>query len=648
MDVKVEAQHPYAHDANAENFQCALAHLGVVHALEVGALQRENNWLRLQVGQLRSSLKSITMGKEGAIEQVGAHALQHSMSDDIWFRSEEADGCANWGLATEDGGPRLLRAQECPSFQSLNKHDVITREDQAPKEVLDKIEEIKAETAMIERAHRRHSGKKNSKPNREDVPPGSLQAKLLCFVESAVFDCACASMIILNSVLIGYSVELKTIDYNKEVPYLEQSGHLFSLFFLIELSLRMAAQGKYYFHSDNRPWNFFDIVLVAYSVVDFIMFNTEINTQSGFHSNMKTVKMFRILRVFRVFRFCRELSMLALMIVDSIRSLIWALIMLAVIIYVFAIFFTQGATDYKQEKGVDADPDVDKWFGSLLRTIYSLVLSMLGGVSWYEVSDPLLVIHWTQVALFFFYITFTILAVLNIITGVFVDNAVETAGTQREFLVQKEMEIKEKYVKEMHDFFMEMDQDSSGTVTLDEVKEYFEDLRVQSYFQALGIDPQDTERLFHLIDDDGSGEISVDEFLDGCLRLKGSARSIDVHALMYECKRLQTRQDEMLRLLGVDPHAKSLMHSGKKRKAKSSEASHQTSRHHRASFCESTSSDEASGHPHQIKGAKGPGEAGVEIEERPGKLPVHRNGGAVVPSPCFPHSRQDYEDCMSW
>ena len=31
-------------------------------------------------------------------------------------------------------------------------------------------------------------------------------------------------------------------------------------------------------------------------------------------------------------------------------------------------------------------------------------------------------------------------------------------------------------------------------------------------------------------------EVSIEEFLDGCSKLKGAARSIDVHALMHQCR----------------------------------------------------------------------------------------------------------------
>mmetsp|Transcript_26639 Transcript_26639/g.35900 ORF Transcript_26639/g.35900 Transcript_26639/m.35900 type:complete len:282 (+) Transcript_26639:1-846(+) len=257
---------------------------------------------------------------------------------------------------------------------------------------------------------------------------------------------------------------------------------------------------------------------------------------------MKTVKMLRIARVFRVFRFFKELSLLALMILDSMKSLMWALLMLSIILYVFAILFTQSATDYiksirELQQTPMMAPEVQRMFGTIPNTLYSLLQAMLGGVSWGVASDALFDIHWTSAGLFFFYIFFTMLAFLNITTGVFVDNAVETARTQRDFLVQKETELKERYLAEMRDLFMEMDEDGSGTVSLEEVNAYFVDPRVQSYFAALGLDSADTERLFRLLDCDDDGDVSVDEFLDGCLRLKGVARSIDVQYLLMEFKK---------------------------------------------------------------------------------------------------------------
>ena len=49
------------------------------------------------------------------------------------------------------------------------------------------------------------------------------------------------------------------------------------------------------------------------------------------------------------FRFSQELSLMALMIVDSIRSLMWAMLMLMLMIFVFAVWFTTNSTYYLRE-----------------------------------------------------------------------------------------------------------------------------------------------------------------------------------------------------------------------------------------------------------------------------------------------------------
>merc|ERR1712187_738810 len=52
------------------------------------------------------------------------------------------------------------------------------------------------------------------------------------------------------------------------------------------------------------------------------------------------------------------------------------------------------------------------------------------------------------------------------------------------------------------------------------------------------IDASQAQALFMLLDVDESGEVNVDEFVKGCMRLKGSARSMDVNMLLYENEKI--------------------------------------------------------------------------------------------------------------
>merc|ERR1711862_91901 len=61
----------------------------------------------------------------------------------------------------------------------------------------------------------------------------------------------------------------------------------------------------------------------------------------------------------------------------------------------------------------------------------------------------------------------------------------------------------------------------------------------------MGISTDDAHLLFRLMDADGSGAIDIDEFCDGLFRLKGEAKSYDMHTALYTLKRMDSRLQEL-------------------------------------------------------------------------------------------------------
>merc|ERR1712129_247437 len=57
------------------------------------------------------------------------------------------------------------------------------------------------------------------------------------------------------------------------------------------------------------------------------------------------------------------------------------------------------------------------------------------------------------------------------------------------------------------------------------------------YFETIDLDLREAEDLFHLIDIDNSGSIDPEEFVNGCIRLQGPAKAIDLATLMSEFHR---------------------------------------------------------------------------------------------------------------
>ena len=67
-------------------------------------------------------------------------------------------------------------------------------------------------------------------------------------------------------------------------------------------------------------------------------------------------------------------------------------------------------------------------------------------------------------------------------------------------------------------------------------------------FQTLDLDVHESEALFHLLDD-GDGEVTLAEFIDGVMRCKGPARAIDQVAMHAEMKQLSRRFGKLLKQL---------------------------------------------------------------------------------------------------
>merc|ERR1711988_1039307 len=114
-----------------------------------------------------------------------------------------------------------------------------------------------------------------------------------------------------------------------------------------------------------------------------------------------------------------------------------------------------------------ADPavtSVRSLYGSLGRTTYTLSQTVLGGVSWHEVCDPLFNVSWLSVSSLLVYIAFNLLAVLNVITAVFVDQAFRSTEKERCDVIQKEMDKQEEELHQISDFFLAIDEDGSGGI----------------------------------------------------------------------------------------------------------------------------------------------------------------------------------------
>lgn len=399
--------------------------------------------------------------------------------------------------------------------------------------------------------------------NEVEEPHSPLQD----FVTHKYYESASGVLIIVNSVYLGWQTQFLAKQCIAEaaagVPlsglpdFCAWFGWGFCVLFSVELGLRWKAEGFIdFFKTAELWWNVLDVVVVGGSILemilDFFAFVAGTEKSDALKNVsvlrvLRVVRVVRVARVIRVMKFFRELRMMIYSILGCLKNLMWVLVVLFMTFYVFGVGFCSGVTDTlaTSEMWVSEDNEgLVEYFGTIDRAFLSLFMSMSGGNDWSQYYDALTALPpWYPVG-FLMFIVFCLFAVVNIVTGVFVESALGSSIKDRDVIVHEELETKKQYLQSMEEIFDEMDEDHKGTISMAEFEDKLQDERVIAYFSVLKLDVSDARMLFQLIDLDNSDEIAIDEFLEGCYKLQGESRALDMKMLQFEVRFLKERFEE--------------------------------------------------------------------------------------------------------
>jgi len=387
---------------------------------------------------------------------------------------------------------------------------------------------------------------RDESPNMSIASQQYLKYRPVKFIRSVtdhhLFHILCSVIILLNTVFLAKAADQAARESD---PVSTSQSHLilskcFSCWFLCEVVLRMFAYGKEYF---SCGWNLFDLLVLSMDVAMIMMMFLSNNQSTGLATVLRSLRALRIsksLRILRLAHFVRELRMMVASIMSCGPPLVWSIVLFFFISFVFGVFLMVSVTSWVATSGPEAEhvTELRHWFGSLDKTLYTLFKSIFGGISWCEISDALLYVHWTNAVFFCFYVFFNAIAVMNIITGIFVDSAIRTAQNQHHEVLQQQMQDQKSQLGALRSIFLEADKDGSGFLTLNDFEEHLKHEAVRANYIALGIDADEAWGFFRLLDTDDSGSVCIEEFLAGCMRMKGDASALGLATLTHEHKRM--------------------------------------------------------------------------------------------------------------
>lgn len=232
--------------------------------------------------------------------------------------------------------------------------------------------------------------------------------------------------------------------------------------------------------------------------------------------------------------------------ISSIYALFWSMVLLFLIIIVSGLFLCALLKTVVQN--TDEDYNLRVWiyrhYGSIVRASYTLFEVTLAGC-WPQYFRPLI----EHVSVFYgvfavAYITIVVFAVIRIITAIFLKETLQVASTDSEMMVNEMRERTQKNAEKLEIVFTALDIEGRGVLNFDQFARIATHKDVKTWLASFELAVHDVEGLFHLLDD-GDGEITYDEFIEGILRLKGQARSLDVVAISRACDKIDEKVNEI-------------------------------------------------------------------------------------------------------
>jgi len=405
--------------------------------------------------------------------------------------------------------------------------------------------------------HHRHRQASDSDSEDED-----LESEMH-FVDWTSFNIFIGVIIIMNAVTIGLEAnvrveaggdEISTVWYIFEV--------LFCLLFICELTSRLYFHGLRYFTDQAHEVRMllrsghyrdaldaflqglqlsstFDMFVVVMSVIDtFILQVLDLGGVLRFTTFMRFVRIMRLIRLVRLLKLTKELWMVASSLGHAMKILAWVFVVMAMLLFISGMLVTAeiGSNDElyndyytKVVYGTTREGwDHELYFKTIFRSMFTL-FQMMTLESWTDNIARHIVRN--QPAMLIFIIIF--LAVLtfglmNIVIAIVVENTLAQAERDEKRLTKAKEKDRLKVFSQLRDIFVEADVDQSGSLDVQEVIDVIARPEIYNKLKMIDFPVENPVQIFTLLDYDDSGELSIDEFISGCLRMKGAAKSKDL------------------------------------------------------------------------------------------------------------------------
>eukprot|EP00435_Cladocopium_sp_Y103_P037611 s944_g10.t1 len=302
----------------------------------------------------------------------------------------------------------------------------------------------------------------------------------------------------------------------------------FTAFFTFDVAFRiLVLQRKFW----RVCMNYVDVLVTCASLVEVAFVALVLPMEPTLFRLLRIGKLARALRMVTMTSVLSSLQLLIKCLSASLDMLFWTFCLLTFLQCVAGMVVSTLCREYitNPEEDQSKREQVYSYYGTFSRTFLTMFEILFA--NW---SPPCRVLvdnvsEWFSI-FFLVYRCIIGFAVLNVVNAVFVQQTMKTASSDEELAFkQKERDIS-MYTRKVRKLFQTMDDSCDGAINLEEFSKLVTSPKLKFWMSQLELEYHDLLSLFEFLDN-GDGQITLTEFIEGSSRLKGHAKALDVFRL---------------------------------------------------------------------------------------------------------------------
>jgi len=324
--------------------------------------------------------------------------------------------------------------------------------------------------------------------------------------------------------------------------------HGFLVLYIVEMMLRMGYRGVYLFTGKDRGWSILDASLIILGIIDIWL----VAPVFGRHSSMmEDVRLLRLLRAARMFKLLPQLTTFLSALVSMLGGFVWVFLVLFIFLLASAMslhfMVVEGIVLSSEQLSIEERTLAEERFQSVSNSIFTL-FRVVTLDDWTGLIGPLTVGHaWLRV-FFVLFIAFASWTLISVLTGIASDEMIAATSNRREEQRLEQERRQKAFIEFLRKSFNDADADGSGTLDKDEFEDLMKAPSMQQAMSDFGLEMtiDELSRAWALLDVDGHGELTIDDFVDGLSVLHETLSVKHIISIDYSVKRTWVRLEKCL------------------------------------------------------------------------------------------------------